>query len=333
MNVCKNTRLFFHLWYDRAMKLLFKLFITLIVLGLGLYWFAGYTPNETGSQRSPYTTREQTLESTEDQLSRTERINRLFHFKETVEKALDQRVPANQRVKGDQISKNLKDALVATEDKRFYEHGAIDVFGIGRAFYTNLTAGRTVEGGSTITQQLVKNLFLSSKRIMSRKAEEVILAYLMELYYTKDEILTMYLNTVYYGNNYYGIEQAAKGYFDTTPAKLTLGQAALMAGMPQAPSYYNPITNFKAAKERQRTVLTLMTQQGIISNREADKAYYANLNLQKNAATDDEIADAAAPVKTDSSDRKTRNSGNSSSDSHSEKSSTNHSSNKFSIDE
>lgn len=315
------------------MKLLFKLFITLIVLGLGLYWFAGYTPNETGSQRSPYTTREQTLESTEDQMSRTARINRLFHFKEAVETALDQRVPANQRVKGDQISKNLKDALVATEDKRFYEHGAIDVFGIGRAFYTNLTAGRTVEGGSTITQQLVKNLFLSSKRIMSRKVEEVILAYLMELYYTKDEILTMYLNTIYYGNNYYGIEQAAKGYFDTTPAKLTLGQAALLAGMPQAPSYYNPITNYKAGKERQRTVLTLMSQQGIISDREANKAYYSNLNLQQKASTDDEIADAAAPVKTDSSDGDTRSSGNSSSDSRSEKPSTNHSSNKFSIDE
>lgn len=332
MNVCKNTRLFFHLWYDRAMKLLFKLFITLIVLGLGLYWFAGYTPNETGSQRSPYTTREQTLESTEDQLSRTERINRLFHFKEAIEKALNQRVPSNQRVKGDEISQNLKDALVATEDKRYYEHGAIDVFGIGRAFYTNLTAGHTVEGGSTITQQLVKNLFLSSKRIMSRKVEEVILAYLMELYYTKDEILTMYLNTIYYGNNYYGIEQASKGYFNTTPAKLTLGQAALMAGMPQAPSYYNPITNFKAAKERQRTVLTLMTQQGIISNREADKAYYANLNLQKNAATDDELKETTTPNHSNTGDSDSSNSQNNS-DTRPSKSSTSQSPNKFSIDE
>lgn len=332
MNVCKNTRLFFHLWYDRAMKLLFKLFITLIVLGLGLYWFAGYTPNETGSQRSPYTTREQTLESTEDQLSRTERINRLFHFKEAVEKALNQRVPSNQRVKGDEISQNLKDALVATEDKRYYEHGAIDVFGIGRAFYTNLTAGHTVEGGSTITQQLVKNLFLSSKRIMSRKVEEVILAYLMELYYTKDEILTMYLNTIYYGNNYYGIEQASKGYFNTTPAKLTLGQAALMAGMPQAPSYYNPITNFKAAKERQRTVLTLMTQQGIISNREADKAYFANLNLQKNAATDDELKETTTPNHSNTGDSDSSNSQNNS-DTRPSKSSTSQSPNKFSIDE
>lgn len=314
------------------MKLLFKLFITLIVLGLGLYWFAGYTPNETGSQRSPYTTREQTLESTEDQLSRTERINRLFHFKEAVEKALNQRVPSNQRVKGDEISQNLKDALVATEDKRYYEHGAIDVFGIGRAFYTNLTAGHTVEGGSTITQQLVENLFLSSKRIMSRKVEEVILAYLMELYYTKDEILTMYLNTIYYGNNYYGIEQASKGYFNTTPAKLTLGQAALMAGMPQAPSYYNPITNFKAAKERQRTVLTLMTQQGIISNREADKAYYANLNLQKNAATDDELKETTTPNHSNTGDSDSSNSQNNS-DTRPSKSSTSQSPNKFSIDE
>lgn len=314
------------------MKLLFKLFITLIVLGLGLYWFAGYTPSETGSQRSPYTTREQTLESTEDQLSRTERINRLFHFKEAVEKALNQRVPSNQRVKGDEISQNLKDALVATEDKRYYEHGAIDVFGIGRAFYTNLTAGHTVEGGSTITQQLVKNLFLSSKRIMSRKVEEVILAYLMELYYTKDEILTMYLNTIYYGNNYYGIEQASKGYFNTTPAKLTLGQAALMAGMPQAPSYYNPITNFKAAKERQRTVLTLMTQQGIISNREADKAYYANLNLQKNAATDDELKETTTPNHSNTGDSDSSNSQNNS-DTRPSKSSTSQSPNKFSIDE
>ncbi|WP_251441497.1 transglycosylase domain-containing protein [Veillonella intestinalis] len=261
------------------MKLLFKLLITLVLLGLGLYWFAGYTPEETGTPRSPHTQREESLESTEDQLSRTERISRLFHFTDAVETALNNRVPPNQQVKGDHISTHLKEALVATEDKRFYEHGAIDVFGIGRAFYTNLTAGRTVEGGSTITQQLVKNLFLSSKRIMSRKVEEVILAYLMEYYYSKDEILAMYLNTIYYGNDYYGIYQASTGYFDTPPEKLTLGQSALLAGLPQAPSYYNPVKNYKAAKERQRTVLTLMTQQGLISNREADKAYYANLHL------------------------------------------------------
>ncbi|MBS4913326.1 MAG: transglycosylase domain-containing protein [Veillonella sp.] len=258
-----------------------KLLVLFAVLAVGLYWFAGYTPSETEPVRGPQTTKEQQIESSEDQLTRTDRIYRLFHFQEAVEQALDKRVPPSQRVKGDAISEDLKKALVATEDKRYYEHGAIDAFGIARAFYTNVTAGETLEGGSTITQQLVKNLFLSSKRIMSRKVEEVILAYLMEYYYTKDEILAMYLNTIYYGNNYYGIKQASEGYFDTAPADLTLGQSALMAGMPQAPTYYNPLTNYKAAKARQRTVLNLMAQQNIITPSEADKAYYSDLHLTK----------------------------------------------------
>lgn len=258
-----------------------KLLVLLVVLAGGLYWFAGYTPNNTEPVKGPQTTKEQQIETSEDQLTRTDRIYRLFHFQEAVEQALDKRVPPSQRVKGDAISEDLKKALVATEDKRYYEHGAIDAFGIARAFYTNLTAGETLEGGSTITQQLVKNLFLSSKRIMSRKVEEVILAYLMEYYYTKDEILAMYLNTIYYGNNYYGIKQASEGYFDTLPKDLTLGQAALMAGMPQAPTYYNPLTNYKAAKARQRTVLDLMAQQNIISPAEANKAYYSDLHLTK----------------------------------------------------
>lgn len=266
-----------------------KLLILFVILGAGLYWFAGYTPETTTSERGPQTTKEQQLESSEDQLTRTDRIYRLFHFEDAVETAMNQRVAPSQRVKGDAISKDLKTALVATEDKRFYEHGAIDAFGIARAFYTNITAGETLEGGSTITQQLVKNLFLSSKRIMSRKVEEVILAYLMEYYYTKDEILAMYLNTIYYGNDYYGIKQASEGYFDTAPSELTLGQAALLAGMPQAPSYYNPFTNYKAAKARQRTVLNLMAQQGILTDAEANKAYYSDLHLAK-PLTDEDIA-------------------------------------------
>ncbi|WP_298703694.1 transglycosylase domain-containing protein [uncultured Veillonella sp.] len=268
---------------------LIKLIVLFVILGAGLYWFAGYTPETTGSERGPQTTKEQQLESSEDQLTRTDRIYRLFHFEDAVETAMNQRVPQSQRVKGDAISKDLKIALVATEDKRYYDHGAIDAFGIARAFYTNLTAGETLEGGSTITQQLVKNLFLSSKRIMSRKVEEVLLAYLMEYYYTKDEILAMYLNTIYFGNDYYGLKQASEGYFDTDPQNLTLAQSALLAGMPQAPSYYNPFTNYKAAKARQRTVLNLMAQQGIISAAEADKAYYSDLNLAK-PLTDEDIA-------------------------------------------
>ena len=263
------------------MKTLFKLILVLAIAAGGLYWFAGYTPEDakTTTQHVAYTIKEQTIEQGEDQLSRIDRIKRLFHFKEAVEEAMDKRV--EHRVRSEDINPIVKQALVATEDKRFYEHGAVDFFSIGRALYTNTIAGQTVEGGSTITQQLVKNLFLSSKRIMSRKVEEVFLAYLMEHYYSKDEIITMYLNTIYYGTDYYGIKAASEGYFKTEPKDLNLSQAAVLAGIPQAPSYFNPVSNIDATKQRQRTVLTLMAQQGIISYADIDKAYYKRLDAPK----------------------------------------------------
>ena len=260
------------------MKTLFKLILVLAIAAGGLYWFAGYTPEDakTTTQHVAYTIKEQTIEQGEDQLSRIDRIKRLFHFKEAVEEAMDKRVPLEHRVRSEDISPIVKQALVATEDKRFYEHGAVDFFSIGRALYTNTIAGQTVEGGSTITQQLVKNLFLSSKRIMSRKVEEVFLAYLMEHYYSKDE-----MNTIYYGTDYYGIKAASEGYFKTEPKDLNLSQAAVLAGIPQAPSYFNPVSNIDATKQRQRTVLTLMAQQGIISYADIDKAYYKRLDAPK----------------------------------------------------
>ncbi len=263
------------------MKTLFKLILVLTIAAGGLYWFAGYTPEDakTTTQHVAHTIKEQTIEQGEDQLSRIDRIKRLFHFKEAVEEAIDKRV--EHRVRSEDISPIVKQALVATEDKRFYEHGAVDFFSIGRALYTNTIAGQTVEGGSTITQQLVKNLFLSSKRIMSRKVEEMFLAYLMEHYYSKDEIITMYLNTIYYGTDYYGIKAASEGYFNTDPKDLNLSQAAVLAGIPQAPSYFNPVSNMNATKQRQRTVLTLMAQQGIISYADIDKAYYKRLDVPK----------------------------------------------------
>lgn len=247
----------------------------------GVYWFAGYTPKDASNatQHVAHTIKEQTIEQGEDQLSRIDRIKRLFHFKEAVEEAIDKRV--EHRVRSEDINPIVKQALVATEDKRFYEHGAVDFFSIGRALYTNIIAGQTVEGGSTITQQLVKNLFLSSKRIMSRKVEEIFLAYLMEHYYSKDEIITMYLNTIYYGTDYYGIKAASEGYFNTDPKDLNLSQAAVLAGIPQAPSYFNPVSNMDATKQRQRTVLTLMAQQGIISYADIDRAYYKRLDAPK----------------------------------------------------
>ena len=260
------------------MKTLLKLILVLAIAAAGVYWFAGYTPEDASNatQHVAHTIKEQTIEQGEDQLSRIDRIKRLFHFKEAVEEAIDKRV--EHRVRSEDINPIVKQALVATEDKRFYEHGAVDFFSIGRALYTNIIAGQTVEGGSTITQQLVKNLFLSSKRIMSRKVEEMFLAYLMEHYYSKDEIITMYLNTIYYGTDYYGIKAASEGYFNTDPKDLNLSQAAVLAGIPQAPSYFNPVSNMNATKQRQRTVLTLMAQQGIISYADIDKAYYKRLD-------------------------------------------------------
>ena len=249
--------------------------IICIVLG-AIYVYDTYQSYQgTNRVSKAHTTVEQTIEENEDTLSRWERMHRIFTFREKVEAALHQRVPRDKWVKSENIPDNAKRALVAIEDKRYYKHGAIDVLGVTRAFYVNSVAGETVEGGSTITQQLVKNLFLSSKRTMSRKAEEAILAVEMEHYYSKDEILTMYLNTVYYGHNYYGIKEAAEGYFGTSPSRLTLGQCAMLAALPNAPTYLDPYENYKGAKARQKLVLAQMVDQGMISQAEADYAYIA----------------------------------------------------------
>ena len=263
-------------------RLLRRLVLIICIILGAIYAYDAYQSYQgTNRVSKAHTTVEQTIEKNEDTLSRWERIYRMLTFKEKVEIALYQRVSKDTWVKSDVIPDNAKRALIAIEDKRYYKHGAIDVLGVSRALYVNAVAGETVEGGSTITQQLVKNLFLSSKRIMSRKVEEVFLAYLMEHYYSKDEIITMYLNTIYYGTDYYGIKAASEGYFKTEPKDLNLSQAAVLAGIPQAPSYFNPVSNIDATKQRQRTVLTLMAQQGIISYADIDKAYYKRLDAPK----------------------------------------------------
>lgn len=254
--------------------------IICIVLG-AIYAYDTYQSYQGANRVSKaHTTVEQAIEENEDTLSRWDRVYRVFTFRENVDSALQQRVPKDKWVKSESIPDNAKRALVAIEDKRYYKHGAIDVLGVTRAFYVNSVAGETVEGGSTITQQLVKNLFLSSKRTMSRKAEEAILAVEMEHYYSKDEILTMYLNTVYYGHNYYGIKEAAEGYFGTSPSRLTLGQCAMLAALPNAPSYLDPYENYKGAKARQKLVLAQMVDQGMISQAEADYAYKQDLGIE-----------------------------------------------------
>ena len=198
------------------------------------------------------------------------RIYPYLHFHEAMDNKI-KKIPVYVAINA--ISKPMQHAVVATEDRRFYDHGAIDPIGIIRAVLVNIESGETVEGGSTISQQVVKNAFLSQDRTMARKAQEFVMAFLLEHYYSKDEILEIYLNTAYFGANATGIDDAARTYFTTTPEKLDLAQASMLAGLVQAPTYYNPLKNYDAAKARQKTVLTLMAEQGYISPEQGAEAY------------------------------------------------------------
>jgi penicillin-binding protein 1A len=180
-----------------------------------------------------------------------------------------------------EIPRDLQQALIATEDARFYRHHGVDLEGISRAMLTNLQDGQYSEGGSTITQQLVKNLFLSQDKTMSRKIEEIALALGVEMRFSKDEILEMYLNQIYYGSGAYGITAAAETYFGKQVKELNLAESAMLAGLPQAPSAYSPYANFTAAKLRQATVLDLMVKHGFISSPAAEKAKQEPLHLAK----------------------------------------------------
>ena len=162
-------------------------------------------------------------------------------------------------------------AVLAIEDRRFYDHGGVDFIGILRAMVTNVRHGRIVQGGSTITQQAAKNLFLSPERTFRRKIQEVLLALWLERRFSKDQILTIYLNRVYFGAGQYGIEAAAQRYFGTTARNLKMGQSAILAGMLKAPSRLNPARNLKAAQARARVVLRAMVDAGFISDANLSK--------------------------------------------------------------
>jgi 1A family penicillin-binding protein len=178
-----------------------------------------------------------------------------------------------------EIADPMKQAILAAEDARFYQNPGIDPQGIIRAFFENLTSGGTrLSGGSTITQQLVKNTLLSSERTLSRKIKEAILAISISHRYSKDQILEMYLNTVYFGNQAYGVEAAAQTYFGKPASELTLPEAALLAGLVRAPSTTNPFADQQAAKAAQQRVLDLMVRHGFISEAEARAAAEQPLN-------------------------------------------------------
>ncbi|HEY9825616.1 MAG TPA: PBP1A family penicillin-binding protein, partial [Stenomitos sp.] len=172
----------------------------------------------------------------------------------------------------DKISPNLKMAVIATEDSNFYQHQGVNPVGILRATLINFQQGRTVQGASTLTQQLVKNLFLTTEEQLSRKATEAVLAMRVEKLFKKDEILEMYLNQIYWGHNTYGAETAAMSYFNKSAADLTLAEAALMAGIIKAPEQYSPFLDFRAAKRQQEIVLERMVALNWITSQEADAA-------------------------------------------------------------
>ncbi|MBW4644289.1 MAG: penicillin-binding protein [Goleter apudmare HA4340-LM2] len=179
----------------------------------------------------------------------------------------------------DKISPHLKRAVLASEDSHFYEHQGISPASIGRAALANWAAGEVREGGSTITMQLVKNLFLSQKRVFTRKIVEAVLAIRLEQVFSKDEILEMYLNQVYWGHNNYGVQTAARTYFKKSAQNLTLGESAMMAGLIQAPEDFSPFVNMKLAKQKQQEVLGRMLELNWISQQEYDDALKQKIQL------------------------------------------------------
>ena len=226
-------------------------------------WISGHPVSKEEN-----TEKEDPQKNSADLSSAMERVRRVYHFKESLEAKVDRK----QFVSSKDIPDMMKKAIVATEDRRFYDHGALDLVSVTRALVTNYLAGQTLEGGSTIAQQTVKNIFLSHDRTLSRKVEELALAVRLEKNYTKDEILELYLNTIYFGHGAYGIKDAARIYFGKDVKDLNVSQCAMLAGLPQAPSVYDPITHPEEGIRRMAVVLTLMAQQEYISSEDAVKA-------------------------------------------------------------
>ncbi len=225
------------------MKIFKKIIIILLVLILlaGLIGFiVGYSVYSDALKEKPL-------------ISRMDEIENDEHF-----------VPFSE------LPKNYINAVVAVEDHRFYDHGPIDFIAIGRAIWVNVTSFELREGGSTITQQLAKNVILSQDETATRKLGEIVAAFDIEKNYSKDDILALYVNTCYFGEGYYGIYDASMGYYNKEPKDLTLDEATMLAGVPNAPSVYAPTVNPDLAKKRQEHVLNKMVEYGYISKEEAN---------------------------------------------------------------
>lgn len=189
---------------------------------------------------------------------------------------IDNRIPVSY----EKIPKILVQAFIAAEDAEFFQHRGIDYKGIIRATIKNLLAGRIVQGGSTITQQVAKTFFLTPEKSLIRKLKEIAYAFRLERTLSKEEILTIYLNNIYLGNGAYGVEAASESYFNKRVEQLNLAEASMLAGLVKAPSRYSPINNFKRAKERQFYVLTRMEDLGFITREQKERALTTPLRIQ-----------------------------------------------------
>lgn len=172
-------------------------------------------------------------------------------------------------VKFEAMSADYRNAVISVEDHRFYDHGPVDFIAIGRAIFSNVKNGELQEGGSTITQQLAKNLVFNQDKTLVRKIGEIFAAHDLEKNYSKKEIFELYVNTAYFGNGYYGIYDASYGYYNKAPKDLNLSESSMLAGIPNAPSVYVPNVNPDLAKKRQAHVLSKMVEYGYITQEQA----------------------------------------------------------------
>lgn len=225
----------------RLFRKILVILLILILLACGLMFILGYSTYSQALDEKPLLTRIEEVTSDENYVSY------------------------------DNLSKDYINAVVAVEDHRFYDHGAIDPIGIARALWVNIKNGELQEGGSTITQQVAKNVVFSQDENLSRKLGEILAAFDLEKNYSKNEILAIYVNTCYFGDGYYGIYEASMGYYNKEPKDLNLDEVSMLAGVPNAPSVYAPTVNPDLAKKRQQHVLEKMVEYEYISQQEANQ--------------------------------------------------------------
>lgn len=224
------------------MKFIKKLFITILILSIfviSIMFLVGHSYYTRALKEKPL-------------ISRVEEITNQENF-----------------VRFEEMSSHYRNAVISVEDHRYYDHGPVDFIAIARAIFTNIRSGEFKEGGSTITQQVAKNVVLSQERSWIRKIAEVFAAYDLEKNYSKKEIFELYVNTSYFGDGYTGIHEASYGYYNKSPLELNLDESSMLAGVPNAPSVYAPTINPTLAKQRQYQVLNAMLEYGYITKDEA----------------------------------------------------------------